>query len=187
MVSQNVDGLFLRAGIPRSKISELHGNFFLDECSVCNCRFIRSTPSTTMGLKTSGPCRRQERPCRGHWRDTILDWEDDLPPKELQKAERYSNKADLCICLGTSLQIVPAANLPFLCKRRSKTSLPGRVVIVNLQKTKYDHKADLVIHDYIDDVLVQLCKCLDIQIPLFRPETDPTNRPINDERVYIWK
>ncbi|CAG2119376.1 unnamed protein product, partial [Medioppia subpectinata] len=53
IVSQNIDGLFLRANLRRRHIGELHGNFFLDECTACNSRFIRSTPSPTMGCKVS--------------------------------------------------------------------------------------------------------------------------------------
>lgn len=39
--------------------------------------------------------------------------------------------ADLCICLGTSLQIQPINLVPFNAKKNK-----GKVVICNLQKTK---------------------------------------------------
>lgn len=170
IVSQNVDGLFLKTGIRRKFISELHGNFFLDECNVCKSRFVRSSCSDTMGLKVSEvPCPRSSRPCRGFLRDTILDWEDELPSSELRKAALMSQKADLCICLGTSLQIVPAANLPFLCKKNG-----GRVCIINLQKTKFDTKADLVIHENLDDVFLHLIKILGLEVNKYDPLKDLT-------------
>ena len=71
-------------------------------------------------------------------------------------------KADLSLCLGTSLQIVPSGNLPLATKRNK-----GKLAIVNLQPTKHDKKADLRIHTYVDDVMTQLCKLLNIKIPDF--------------------
>ena len=50
-----------------------------------------------MGLKRTGKrCAASKRRgvrCRGHLRDTILDWEDELPARELATAERVSRSA----------------------------------------------------------------------------------------------
>jgi mono-ADP-ribosyltransferase sirtuin 6 len=51
-----------------------------------------------------------------------------LPPADLKLAEKHSKKADLILCLGTSLQITPACNLPLKAVRAG-----GKMVIVNLQ------------------------------------------------------
>ena len=42
----------------------------------------------------------------------MLDWEDALPEDELEASEKAAAEADLAICLGTSLQITPACNIP---------------------------------------------------------------------------
>jgi len=100
--------------------------------------------------------------CRGKLRDTILDWEDKLPVQDLNDGEAEARKADLSLCLGTTLQIVPSGKIPLLTLKNK-----GEMVIVNLQRTKYDKKAGLVIHSYVDDVMEGVMKELGMPIPEF--------------------
>jgi mono-ADP-ribosyltransferase sirtuin 6 len=83
-----------------------------------------------------------------------LDWEDPLPQKELGNAEMHSKMSDLCICLGTTLQINPAGEIPLYCKQQKS----GKLVICNLQPTKLDDEADLVIHGYVDHIMERVWK-----------------------------
>ena len=69
------------------------------------------------------------RSCRGKLKDTILDWEADLPEVDAAAAEEHSKMADLSLTLGTSLQIVPAGTFPTYVKRRKKN-------MENCKKTK---------------------------------------------------
>ncbi|XP_076977240.1 NAD-dependent protein deacylase sirtuin-6 isoform X2 [Tamandua tetradactyla] len=150
---------------PWDKLAELHGNMFIEECVKCKTQYIRDTVVGSMGLKATGRLctvakARGLRACRGELRDTILDWEDALPDRDLALADEASRNADLCITLGTSLQIRPSGNLPLATKRRG-----GQLVIVNLQPTKHDRHADLRIHGYVDEVMSQLMKHLGLEIP----------------------
>lgn len=165
LVSQNVDGLHVRSGFPRDLLSELHGNMFVEECIKCGKQYVRDAVVGTMGLKPTGrlcdvPKSRGLRACRGKLRDTILDWEDSLPDRDLNRADEACRSADLAVTLGTSLQIKPSGNLPLLTKRNG-----GRLAIVNLQPTKHDKHADLRIHGYVDDVMTKLMKHLGLEIP----------------------
>lgn len=58
------------------------------------------------------------------------------------------------------MQIIPSGNLPLLTRKNH-----GKLVIVNLQATKHDRHADLRIHTYVDDVMIQLCKIVGVEIP----------------------
>lgn len=165
LISQNVDGLHVRSGFPRDRLSELHGNMFVEECEKCGKQYVRDTVIGVMGLKPTGRyCEvtrsRGLRACRGKLISTILDWEDSLPDGDLNRADEASRRADLALTLGTSLQIKPSGDLPLLTKRTG-----GKVVIVNLQPTKHDKHAHLQIHGYVDEVMGQLMKLLGLEIP----------------------
>uniref|UniRef100_A0A1D1Z5L9 NAD-dependent protein deacetylase SRT1 n=1 Tax=Anthurium amnicola TaxID=1678845 RepID=A0A1D1Z5L9_9ARAE len=159
LISQNVDSLHLRSGIPREKLAELHGNSFRELCPSCGFEYIRDFEIETIGMReTSRRC--SDLKCGAKLRDTVLDWEDALPPKEMNPAEKHCKMADVVLCLGTSLQITPACNLPLKSIRGG-----GKVVIVNLQPTPKDKKATLVIHGFVDKVIASVMQILNLQIP----------------------
>lgn len=96
-----------------------------------------------MSFKKTG---RQCDACQSDLRDTLLDWNDLLPEDDLERSNEHCEKADLAICLGTSLRIEPAGSLPTKAKQ---------FVIVNLQATPYDKEANcaLLIRQRTDIVL----------------------------------
>ncbi|CAK7324497.1 unnamed protein product [Dovyalis caffra] len=158
IISQNVDGLHLRSGIPREKLAELHGNSFMEACPSCGVEYLRDFEVETIGLKeTSRRC--SDVKCGAKLKDTVLDWEDALPTKEMLPAEKHCRMADVVLCLGTSLQITPACNLPLKCLRGG-----GKIIIVNLQKTPKDKKASMVIHGFVDKVIAGVVNLLNLRI-----------------------
>lgn len=184
IVSQNIDGLHLKSGLTRQHLSELHGNMFIEQCNKCRKQYIRNTPAPTVGQKAiGGICKggRNTRSCRGgQLIDNILDWDHDLPDKDLDLAYMHSTLADLNICLGTTLQIVPSGNLPLKNKKYG-----GKLVICNLQPTKHNKKADLIISTYVDDVLTIVLKQMNIKPPDYQECFDPTKK-LNTGEVIEW-
>ncbi|TVU13363.1 hypothetical protein EJB05_40415 [Eragrostis curvula] len=169
VISQNVDSLHLRSGLPREKLAELHGNSFKEICPCCKTEYLRDFEIETIGLKDT-PRRCSDKNCGARLKDTVLDWEDALPPEEMNSAKEHCRTADLVLCLGTrlgidilvpcSLQITPACNMPLLSIRNG-----GRVAIVNLQATPKDKKASLVIHGLVDKVIADVMSMLNLRIP----------------------
>lgn len=149
-VTQNVDGLHRRSGLSRSYHAVLHGCAFTEKCAECNTEHFRDEDIGGMSFKPTGrKCDLDG--CAGNLHDTLLDWEDPLPEDDFERAERECEKADLVLCLGTSLRIEPAGSLPLKAKK---------FVIVNLQVTAKDDRANLIIRARVDDVMDELMKRL---------------------------
>jgi mono-ADP-ribosyltransferase sirtuin 6 len=124
LVSQNVDSLHLRSGVPRRQLAELHGNCFAERCPKCRTEFIRDFEVETVGFKPTGrSCTAGG--CNARLKDFVLDWEDALPADELAASEAHARQADLAICLGTSLQITPACDIPVKTVRTYKDKSAG--------------------------------------------------------------
>ncbi|KAG8466015.1 hypothetical protein KFE25_005585 [Diacronema lutheri] len=157
VVSQNVDCLHIRSGLPRDALAELHGNCFLEVCAKCTAEYVRDFEVPSVGLKPTG--RACER-CAGALRDHCLDWESELPVAEMARAEAETASADVALCLGTSLQITPACNMPQRVTRRG-----GKLAIVNLQRTPKDGKAAIVVRARVDAVMARVARALGIDVP----------------------
>lgn len=142
--TQNVDDLHLKSGFPREKLAILHGCVFTERCRRCDKEYVRPVDVGGVSFKPTG---RQCDDCGDDLVDTVLDWEDELPDREWDKTQEAFERADLALCLGTSLRITPAADLPLQAKE---------FVIVNLQETPHDRKARLVIRARVDDVMTNL-------------------------------
>ncbi|CAL8095426.1 unnamed protein product [Calicophoron daubneyi] len=189
LITQNIDGLHLRSGFPRDRMSILHGDAFIEQCNRCGTNYIRSTPSKTMGLRPTGvSCtliKSSSRACRGKICDTILDWESDLPSEDYNRAIEHSKRAELHLCIGTSLQMLPAASLPLLslqtkasCRRNSRAQRNSqcplnhsKLVIINLQRTKLYRRAWINIHASADTVFKSLMDKFGFQLPESTPQS----------------
>jgi len=99
-----------------------------------------------------------------------------LPQEDLDMSDTHSMQADLSIVLGSTLQIIPAGNMPTYGKKYQNNS---RLVICNLQPTKQDKKADLCIHTYVDDVMRMLMERLELDVPEYDPVFDPVKQVKN--------
>jgi len=163
LISQNVDGLHRKSGIPAKKIAEVHGNTNLEVCrnSKCKKKYLRDfrvrTAKTVHDHKTGRMCEN----CGKELHDSIINFGENLPEEELNNGFNESAKSDLCLVLGSSLRVTPAANMP-----EETSDKGGRLVIVNLQATPLDSKA-FRINGLIDDVMSKLMKKLGLDIPPF--------------------
>ncbi|MFH4978750.1 hypothetical protein AB6A40_005459 [Gnathostoma spinigerum] len=111
---------------------------------------------------------------RGKLHDVTLDWMQPLPWDDYCQAVKFSRAADLSLCLGTSLQIQPANGLPLMAQKNG-----GRVVTVNLQRTRYENNVDLAIHAKVDVVMARLLENLKIKIDVMKIVDDAVPKSVH--------
>jgi len=160
VVSQNIDGLHLRSGLPSTLLGELHGNSNLETCKQCSTKFLRDFRTRTANKVHDHATTRKCTKCGSTLYDSIINFGENLPEYELETSFDHAERADLCLVLGSSLRVTPAADIPERVGKRGKN-----LIIGNLQSTPLENLAKLNIHAMCDDLMRGLMAKLDIPIP----------------------
>jgi NAD-dependent deacetylase len=106
LVTQNVDNLHERAG--STNIIHLHG-----ELTKSSSTF----PGSTESYDCPGDINIGDKCPRGaQLRPHIVWFGENLDPNNINKAETFAGECDICIIVGTSMQVFPANQIPFLTK-----------------------------------------------------------------------
>ena len=185
VVTQNLDGLHVKSGVPREQLSEIHGSFFAKYCYECGTEYPSWKEINGFGCKkiqSGDVCPRLG--CGQSLHDRVCDWTNILPIQEMHRAEMEHQRADLVIVLGSSLRMHPANDLvnktlkpsiqgeDFLnqhgqVEQGKKKGDKGHLVIVNLQATRkeYDTKASVRIYGKCDEVMTALAHELGVAVP----------------------
>ena len=152
MITQNVDGLHQKAGIPEDRVIELHGSNSHVTCLQCRRRFSwqEVLPFFEQHPPPSTDCPRCEE-CGGWLKPATISFGQAMPEEETRRAFVEAGKADLLITVGTSLQVYPAAGIPDETQRHG-----GKVAIINNQPTALDHEVDLVVRGAAGQILSAL-------------------------------
>lgn len=149
VITQNIDGLHQLAG--STHVAELHGH--LRTASCLNC-------AQQEALDVIWPLAERGRiatcqACGGLMKPDVVLFGEPLPYDALRAAQEAALFCDVLISIGTSLEVEPASDLPYLARRSG-----ARVMIVNRQPTIADKIADIVIHDDVVTVLPALVRAL---------------------------
>ena len=148
LITQNVDNLHQDSGIDDSQITELHGNATYAKCLDCSKKYeLDSLKKEFLSSKEPPFCND----CGGIVKTATISFGQAMPEEEMITAQRVSIKSDLFICLGSSLAVFPAADIPLLAKETGAI-----LVIVNNESTQMDHLSDLVINRDISEVLSEI-------------------------------
>ncbi len=152
MITQNIDGLHQKAGIPDDRVIELHGSNAHIACLQCRRRFEweEVLPFFEGNPAPSTECPRCEE-CGGWLKPATISFGQAMPEEETRKAFAEAGRADLLITVGTSLQVYPAAGIPGETRRHG-----GKVAIINNQPTALDKEADLIVRGAAGEILSAL-------------------------------
>ena len=145
-ITQNVDGLHQRAGLPASCVLELHGNATRARCLDCTAAFARDDVHAWPEF-IAGEIPHCPR-CGGTIKPTTILFGEAMPRSVLVEAEHRAQAADVFVVVGSSLAVYPAAYLP-----RHARQAGARLAVVNLTPTPLDHDADVVVRGGAGDVM----------------------------------
>jgi NAD-dependent SIR2 family protein deacetylase len=114
VISQNIDGLHRKSGIPGNKISELHGNTNLEICKKCGKDYMRDfrtrTSQKNFDHATGRNCDNTY--CNGGLHDSIINFGEHLNEKILETGEEKGQISDVMLAMGSSLSVTPACDIP---------------------------------------------------------------------------
>jgi NAD-dependent deacetylase len=149
MITQNIDGLHQKSGIPEDRVIELHGSNTYITCLRCRklYRWEDLLPFFDLYPEPSQECPRCED-CGGWLKPATISFGQAMPEEQTKKAFEEAGMAELLIIVGTSLQVYPAAGIPGETIRKG-----GRVAIINNQPTNLDRAAELVLRGPAGEIL----------------------------------
>jgi NAD-dependent deacetylase len=146
LITQNIDLLHSRAG--SRELYEVHGHLREVVCPACH--YTLPAGPFLEDFLTSGQIPRCRR-CRHIMKPNVVLFGELLPWGAMKAAQSHARAADLCLVVGSSLEVAPAGDLPALTVANG-----GRLIIVNFEETHMDAEADVVIHADVAEVLPRL-------------------------------
>lgn len=138
IITQNIDGLHQKAG--SKNVLEVHGTTYKCHCMDCKKEYNGDVIFESTGVPKCS--------CGGIIRPNVTLYEEMLP-EDFFKARNEISKADLLIVAGTSLTVEPASSL-------IQYFHGNNLVIINLDETKYDRFATMVVNKPLGEVFSKL-------------------------------
>ena len=150
MITQNIDQLHARAG--SRELIEVHGTIAHSSCLRCGARYPLAEVRTRQVSDARGVPRCD---CQEPLKPDVVLFGEYLPADALARAEQLAGSAGLMLCIGSSLEVYPVAQLPAVT-----LAAGGQIAILTQGPTAFDSRAvvkcggDVV--DELDAVLAAL-------------------------------
>ncbi|MHA1669280.1 MAG: NAD-dependent protein deacylase [Promethearchaeota archaeon] len=144
VITQNIDELHQKAG--SILVYEVHGNINRFDCFGCHASYTKE--QVLRKLKKEKHYPPQCDVCSAPLKPSVTLFGESLPRFEIYQSQALSQKADIMLIAGSSLQVAPVCDLPLYTLREK-----GKLIIVNDQPTYLDERADVVIHHKTGTIL----------------------------------
>jgi len=161
IVTQNVDGLHeeaarqVAAGSDPSPALplELHGSIFRVRCTKCSYKVPHRDPIITETPEDLPRCPV----CSGLLRPDIVWFGESLDPGVISEAFRVAQRSQVCLVVGTSALVHPAASVPL-----ATHDAGGSIIEVNPTETPLTHLARVSLRGASGEILPKLLEGLEI-------------------------
>lgn len=150
VVTQNIDQLHRKAGT--EDLIEVHGTIATSSCLDCGARFELDEVRERLDADPDGVPRCE---CGEPLKPDVVLFGEMLPEDALQRAQRLTLDADLLLCVGSSLEVYPVAQLPSIALQTGAT-----VAIVTQGPTPYDADAAVKLDGDVEAELQALVAAL---------------------------
>jgi NAD-dependent deacetylase len=143
VITQNIDLLHRKAGT--RELIEVHGSIASSSCLVCGVRYELGA----VRARHEGDLRGVPRcDCGAPLKPDVVLFGELLPIAEIERAQQLALGADLMLCIGSSLEVFPVAQLPELA-----LDAGGKLAILTKGPTPFDrHAAVRMRGDVVDDL-----------------------------------
>jgi NAD-dependent deacetylase len=131
VITQNVDRLHVKAGT--RELIEIHGSIDHSSCLGCASRYELDEVGARREADTAGVPRCD---CGLPLKPDVVLFGEYLPVGALHQAELLASSCDLMLCVGSSLEVYPVAELPAMT-----LAAGGQVAIVTQGRTPFDRQA----------------------------------------------
>ncbi|HEV3229824.1 MAG TPA: NAD-dependent deacylase [Solirubrobacteraceae bacterium] len=150
VITQNVDMLHRKAGT--QTLIEVHGSIEHSDCLACEEQFGLDEVA---GRREVDPQRVPRCDCGEPLKPGVVLFGELLPAAALARAQELAERADLLLCVGSSLEVYPVAQLPFITRASG-----GRVALVTRSPTPADQLAEVKLDGDVVDELDALLAAL---------------------------
>ncbi len=132
VITQNIDTLHMKAGSER--VVEVHGSIRSASCQACDATYSLADVDDLFDEEGIASCRA----CTSLVKPDVVLFGEFLPAEAMAEAEALASRADLLLCIGSSLEVYPVAGLPSVTLARG-----GRIAVITQGPTPFDGDAEV--------------------------------------------